>query len=697
MLRRTLRTIHLVSAVLLVSVSGFPQQVAHSATAMKSIISMAPAPHPHGQFLARLPNDARFENAPANYHVFDAATVGEDASFEALTLKFDGETTLTRIKMSGKDFAIQHGGSCYEGNHYSAGQSCSLLVRFTPQGPGHRLGFLKISNSAELAPATFGLTGNGYSPVLSFIPSSISTVPGTFVSGAGLLKSATNMAIDGGDILYVADIGNANIKQIDSSGAVNPYTPFFATPASIAVDSLGIMYSTNITGSTYYFSYFMPWGSQTAYGTAYAPGSCTPSAPCSLSTVGMSRPANMSIDAYDDLFFEEGTKGAAEMPVSNISGGTGSFNLWYLTDQFTYSTGSPASFTVDASGNLYNSYIYTPAGTCYLLEEPLYNAEYSPTANRVAGGVKCGFSGDGGLARGAEISSAIGQMAFDAAGNLYFADAGNQRVRRIDSSTGIIRTIAGTGVAGYTGDGNWATHATLANPTGLAVDSQGQVYIISGATTTGTAQVIRKTGTSGRQTFSSTTVGKTAAAMKVVVSNTGNSQMALRSTTWTGTNKAEFSVDPTTTDCPLTAGSVLNAGQTCNIGFLFAPKAVGSRSATFNLLSNTIAGQNQIVLSGTSVAAATVKFTAPTANTLLATNATVKLMVGVTSSYSAAPTGTVTFKVDGVQVGKPVTLVSGAASITLKNLAAGSHTFYATYNGDKHTGVAHVSESVSVH
>ena len=100
----------------------------------------------------------------------------------------------------------------------------------------------------------------------------------------------------------------------------------------------------------------------------------------------------------------------------------------------------------------------------------------------MAGGRTCGFSGDGGRAGNAEIGASVGQFAFDIAGNFYFTDTDNNRVRRIDGATGIIHTVAGNGTVGSAGDGGPATSAHLNAPTGVAVDSQGQIYIISGTT-----------------------------------------------------------------------------------------------------------------------------------------------------------------------------------------------------------------------
>ena len=93
----------------------------------------------------------------------------------------------------------------------------------------------------------------------------------------------------------------------------------------------------------------------------------------------------------------------------------------------------------------------------------------------VAGTGVAGFSGDGGKATLAQLNDPLG-VAVDAAGNLYIADETNSRIRRVDVS-GVITTIAGTGVAGFSGDGAEATRATINFPRAVAVDAGGNVYI----------------------------------------------------------------------------------------------------------------------------------------------------------------------------------------------------------------------------
>jgi len=93
----------------------------------------------------------------------------------------------------------------------------------------------------------------------------------------------------------------------------------------------------------------------------------------------------------------------------------------------------------------------------------------------IAGTGKCGYSGDGGPAVGAQLDDPNG-IAFDGSGNLYFADANNHRIRRIDPR-GIITTVAGTGVEGHTGDGGPAVKAELGYLAGIAI--QGKFLYVS--------------------------------------------------------------------------------------------------------------------------------------------------------------------------------------------------------------------------
>ena len=126
-----------------------------------------------------------------------------------------------------------------------------------------------------------------------------------------------------------------------------------------------------------------------------------------------------------------------------------------------------------------------PAGLAYDSTGALYIADTrNHQVTRVASGHLTvaagnggqGFSGDGGTAVSAELN-APSAVAVDAAGNLFIADTGNQRIRRVSASDGTIATIAGTGVAGFSGDGAAATAASLRTPAALASGADGALYI----------------------------------------------------------------------------------------------------------------------------------------------------------------------------------------------------------------------------
>ena len=93
----------------------------------------------------------------------------------------------------------------------------------------------------------------------------------------------------------------------------------------------------------------------------------------------------------------------------------------------------------------------------------------------VAGTVRKGFSGDGGAATSAELRFPFG-VAVDRSGNLFIADSGNHVIRRVDAG-GIITAVAGSGERGFKGDGGVATKAQLASPQGLAIDESGNLFI----------------------------------------------------------------------------------------------------------------------------------------------------------------------------------------------------------------------------
>src|SRR6201996_8976610 len=94
----------------------------------------------------------------------------------------------------------------------------------------------------------------------------------------------------------------------------------------------------------------------------------------------------------------------------------------------------------------------------------------------VAGTGERGFAGDGGPAVRAQLNGPF-DVGFDPAGNLYFSDTFNHRIRCIDGHGSIITTLAGNGTAGYSGDGGAAMAASFNEPYGIAVDRHGNIYV----------------------------------------------------------------------------------------------------------------------------------------------------------------------------------------------------------------------------
>jgi uncharacterized repeat protein (TIGR01451 family) len=185
----------------------------------------------------------------------------------------------------------------------------------------------------------------------------------------------------------------------------------------------------------------------------------------------LSGPVGVAADGAGNFYIADVNNGRVRKvtpagTITTVAGGGGTGSLGDGGQATSASLTSPAFVTLDGSGNLYIADAssqrirkVTPAGII----------------TTVAGNGTVGYSGDGGQATSASIASPHG-MAVDSAGNLYFADEGNNRVRKI-TPAGIITTVAGNGSMGYSGDGGQATSATLDMPIGVALDGAGDLYI----------------------------------------------------------------------------------------------------------------------------------------------------------------------------------------------------------------------------
>ncbi len=219
-------------------------------------------------------------------------------------------------------------------------------------------------------------------------------------------------------------------------------------------------------------------GGQATAGDLYSPFSVT------LDTKG-----NIYIaDTYNNRIRKINTAGV----ITTIAGG-GTSGLGDGGQATAAELDYPTQAIFDALGNMY---------ICDELHPRIRKVNTLGIITTIAGNGTVGYSGDGGQATAANFKDPQ-YMTFDVNGNLYIADVGNNRIRKVNT-LGIISTIAGTGIAGYSGDGGQATAAEFDGPDGVTFDTKGNLYIadysnncIRMVNTTGITSTIAGTGTAG--------------------------------------------------------------------------------------------------------------------------------------------------------------------------------------------------------
>lgn len=297
------------------------------------------------------------------------------------------------------------------------------------------------------------------------------------------LDSPSAVAVDASGNLYLADVRNNRIRRVDSSGIIstvagNGMAGFggdgglaaeaqLNQPLGITLDNQGNLYIADTLNNCIRKVDAQGRISTIAgNGMAGFGGDGGPAVDALLS-----RPVGLTMDAAGNLFIADvfnhrirkvdadgriSTVAGTEMP--GFSGDGGPAAQAQLS--------RPRDVTVDSDGNLY---------IADADNNRIRRVNQEGIISTVAGNGNAGFSGDGGPAREASLNLPRG-VAVDRLDRLFISDMGNHRIRRVDLD-GMISTVVGSGIVGFSGDGGPAADAQLNGPRGVRVDRSGAIYI----------------------------------------------------------------------------------------------------------------------------------------------------------------------------------------------------------------------------
>jgi uncharacterized protein (TIGR03437 family) len=263
------------------------------------------------------------------------------------------------------------------------------------------------------------------------------------------------IAVDPSGSIYVAEYDR--VRKFSTGGTIT--TVIAGLSGSLAVDSSGSLY---VASGTQVFKTRADGGVTTVAGKANTVSDSGDGGPALSATFeGI---IGLAINFAGDLIIADGTirRISADGIVHTIAGAA----CCDFPKLYRAWAGGVGAAAVDLSGNVYVG---------VLIGDVLRRITPDGIVTDVAGTDHPGYVGDGGPALEAQLSTPQ-DVAVDAAGNLYVADYGNSRVRKV-SPAGVITTVAGNGTSGFSGDGGPATSAQLGGPTALAIDSAGNLFI----------------------------------------------------------------------------------------------------------------------------------------------------------------------------------------------------------------------------